>query len=92
MVAKQMIEKVTTSDMYAEAIKSDHSKGWKDACDENIESVKFLKVDKVMDTVPGRKHIDTKWVFKMKEKEVVKIERFKARRVLKGYLQTYGVD
>lgn len=41
---------------------------------------------------PGRKQINTKWVFKVKENEVGKIEIFKARWAVKGYLQNYGID
>ena len=39
-----------------------------------------------------RKAISIKWVFKVKETVEGLIERYKARRVTKGFLQKYGVD
>lgn len=43
-------------------------------------------------TPAGRKHIDTKWVFKSKEDETGNVIKFKVRWVFKGYMQAHGVD
>ena len=40
---------------------------------------------------PGKKTIDTKWVYALKYKDGV-IYKYKARLVAKGYEQIYGID
>jgi histone deacetylase 1/2 len=42
--------------------------------------------------VPGANIIDSKWVFKVKQKSDGSIERYKARLVAKGFKQRYGLD
>jgi len=41
---------------------------------------------------PGKKVIDCKWVYTVKQNPEGKVERYKARLVAKGYSQTYGID
>lgn len=41
---------------------------------------------------PGKRAIDSKWVYKVKYKPDRSIERYKARLVAKGYTQIEGVD
>ena len=42
---------------------------------------------------PEDKNVITgKWVFKVKQKEEVKIDEYKARYVAKGYVQVEGID
>ena len=41
---------------------------------------------------PGKKVVDCKWVYTMKQNPKGKVERYKARLVAKGYSQTYGID
>lgn len=40
----------------------------------------------------GQKTIGLKWVFKRKLKENGEVDRYKARLVVKGYEQQYGID
>lgn len=40
----------------------------------------------------GQKALDRKWVFKLKQSLNDKITQFKARWVVKRYLQQYGID
>ncbi|MCO5600296.1 hypothetical protein L7F22_054406 [Adiantum nelumboides] len=40
----------------------------------------------------GKKAIGSKWVYKVKCKSDVSVERYKARLVAKGYAQTKGLD
>jgi Reverse transcriptase (RNA-dependent DNA polymerase) len=41
---------------------------------------------------PGKKAVDCKWVFTVKQNPESRVERYKARLVAKGYNQTYGID
>ena len=46
----------------------------------------------LVDLPSGKKPVDCKWVFVVKFKGDGSLERYKARLVSKGYIQTYGVD
>ena len=41
---------------------------------------------------PGKKVVDCKWVYTVKQNPKGKVERYKARLVAKGYSQTYIWD
>ena len=62
------------------------------------EEIKSLLENNTWDTLstesmePGHIVLSGKWVFKLKRDVNGKIVRFKARWVVKGYLQQYGVD
>ena len=45
-----------------------------------------------MDFLPGCKPICSKWVFKRKRKVNGSIDKYKARLVIKGYIQTEDLD
>lgn len=40
----------------------------------------------------GQEALDGKWVFKVKRGADGQVTRYKARYVVKGYLQQYGID
>ena len=87
-----MIADIEIPNTYVEALKSQHRNHWKQACDNEINSLQKNKTWKLLPLPPGRKAIACKWVFKIKENSDGSIDRFKARLVAKGYSQKYGID
>jgi hypothetical protein len=59
------------------------------------EEYNSLMVNNTWTLVPlplGRKLVSCKWVFKIKQGVNGEVERYKARLVVRGFTQTYGVD
>lgn len=83
---------VNEPDNYDEALKSDDSIKWKDAMDDEFLSLQKNQTWKLVNLPEGRKLVNSRWVFKVKEKPNGEIERFKARLVVCGYTQEYGID
>jgi hypothetical protein len=60
---------------------------WKQACCEELDSLRRCKVFKLVDPPKGRKVIKNRWVFDLKSDG-----RKKARLVAKGFFQVEGID
>jgi hypothetical protein len=59
------------------------------------EEYNALMENKTWHLVPPSKNknlIDCKWVYKIKRRADESIERYKARLVIKGFKQRYGID
>ena len=67
-------------------------KVWRNACEEEITSIKKNRTWTLVDQPEGCKAIGLKWVFKVKRNADGSINKFKARLVAKGYVQRHGVD
>lgn len=65
---------------------------WKRAMEEEMESLNKNETWILVKPPPGRKLVDSKWVFKVKENENGEETRKKARLVAKGFSQKYGID
>jgi hypothetical protein len=72
---------------YAEAIQSDNSSDWMDACAYEIDALAKNRTWELVDLPPGRKAVKSKWVFKLKADG-----RYRARLVAKGFTQIPGID
>nr|AAP54332.2 retrotransposon protein, putative, unclassified [Oryza sativa Japonica Group] len=60
-----------------------------------LEELEALEKNKTWDLVPfpkGKKVVNCKWVYTVKQNPDENVERYKARLVAKGYSQTYGID
>lgn len=74
---------------YQEAITSENKEKWKEAIDEEHESIRRNNTWKLVerDTVGNAKILTNRWVFKRKDDGT-----YKARLVVRGCEQRYGVD
>jgi hypothetical protein len=65
---------------------------WRTAVEEELRSLGGMGTWSLAKLPAGRKALPCKWVFKRKLNADGSIERYKARLVLKGFRQRYGVD
>jgi hypothetical protein len=77
---------------FREAMNSKLKERWKEAIESEFSSLKENKTWMVSELPNGKKTIKTRWVFRIKLNERNEPERFKARLVVKGYNQEYGID
>ncbi|KAH9720235.1 hypothetical protein KPL70_006028 [Citrus sinensis] len=77
---------------YEETMKSQDAAFWKEAINDEMDSIVGNKTWKLVDLPPGSNPIGCKWIFKKKKKVDGTIERFKARLVAKGFTQKEGLD
>jgi hypothetical protein len=77
---------------YNEARRSKDKDKWEEAMEDELTSINDREVFTPCQLPKGRKAIPSRWVFKTKHNERHEITRFKARIVVKGYLQREGQD
>lgn len=69
-----------------------HDKNWKLAMDIEYDALIKNKTWHLVPPQKGRNIIDCKWVYKIKRKADVSLDRCKARLVAKGFKQRYDID
>ena len=74
---------------YEEAAKQSE---WVQAMNKEIEALSNNNTWDLVDLPIGKKAISSKWVYKVKLKSDGTLERFKARLVIRGFTQQYGID
>lgn len=77
---------------YEEAISSSESTHWKNAMDDEYNSLLQNHTWDLVQEPTNQKVIDNRWVFKVKQNTDGTIERYKARLVVRGFTQEFGVD
>ena len=77
---------------YREAIESPEADRWREAMDDEINSLVTMKTWEVVPRPTDRDTIESKWVYKIKYNANGEIARYKARLVAKGYTQVNGLD
>ena len=74
------------------AMKSQDVAFWKEAIQDEMDSILGNNTWILADLPPGSKPIGCKWIFKKKMKVDGTIDKFKARLVAKGFTQKEGID
>jgi len=83
------LEQYTEPKSYEEAAKKPE---WIQAMQKEIEALNNNNTWDLVDLPAGKRTISSKWVYKVKLKSDGTLERFKARLVIRGFTQQYGVD
>ena len=65
---------------------------WKEAINDEVESILQNHTWELVDLLPGSKPLGYKWIFKKKMKADGSIDKYKVRLVIKGYKQKEGLD
>eukprot|EP01034_Spumella_vulgaris_P029244 gene29244-36261_t len=80
-------------DSHAAAMRAYDAQGWKDAEQQEIDSLTRLQVlSKPLRLPDGARVVKTKWVYKRKRNADGTVERLRARLVAKGFSQVFGED
>ncbi|MFS8032553.1 putative RNA-directed DNA polymerase [Helianthus anomalus] len=77
---------------YSEAMASRDVSFWKEAIQDEMDSILQNNTWKLVDLPPGCKPLGSKWIFKRKMKVDGTIDKFKARLVIQGFRQKEGID
>ncbi len=77
---------------WKEAIDSNESDNWKQAMQEDFNTLTSMQTWKLVDKPPDANVLTCKWVFKKKLNPDGSTNKYKARLVAKGFKQKYGVD
>ena len=77
---------------YAEAMQSEFQEFWNAAIAEEIANLKAYDVFRFEPLPPGVKPINSRYVFKVKINQQGLVDRFKARLVVQGFRQRFGID
>ncbi|CAM8905735.1 unnamed protein product [Rhodiola kirilowii] len=77
---------------YNEAMKSQDVSFWKEAINDEMDSIIGNNTWVLSDLPPGCKPLGCKWIFKKKMKVDGSVYKFKARLVIQGFRQKEGID
>ena len=75
-----------------EAMKDRDAVFWKEALNDEMDSILGNNTWELVDLPPGSKPIKCKFIFRRKRRVDGSIERYKARLVAKGFTQKQGID
>ncbi|GMF35180.1 unnamed protein product [Phytophthora fragariaefolia] len=77
---------------YKAAMASSYAREWRAAAKSEYQSLMDNKTWILVPPPKGRRVLQNRWVFVVKYTGTGDIDRFKARLVIKGFLQQYGID
>jgi len=77
---------------YAEAMLSEDKDKWEEAIASEIQSLEENETWTTVDLPPGKKALTSRWIFRLKKDMFGAITKYKARLVIRGFLQQAGID
>nr|GEX58289.1 zinc finger, CCHC-type [Tanacetum cinerariifolium] len=77
---------------FDEAMKSQNVAFWKEAINDEMDSIMRNNTWVLTDLPPGCRPLGCKWIFKRNQKVDGTIEKFKERLVIQGFKQKSGID
>lgn len=77
---------------YDEAMESDEKKKWLDAMQDEMKSLHDNHTFDLVKLPKGKKALENRWIFRVKQESNSTSPRYKARLVVKGFRQRKGVD
>lgn len=77
---------------YDDAITCSNAIKWKEAMDDEIDSLRKTQTWTLVNPPSDHQVIDNRWTYKLKINSDGNIQRFKARLVARGFKQTAGVE
>ena len=77
---------------YKEAVNSPNKKEWQEAMNIEIKQLNKQNTWELVQLPSNRTSLKGRWVYKIKTDKDNKIIKYKARWVVKGYNQLYGID
>ena len=86
---------VEEPETYSRAMQGPHAAEWARAMEEELDQLHKNETWTLVhrdEMEPGHRALGGKWVYKIKRDVDGNVARFKARWVVKGYLQQFGVD
>ncbi|KAL2248697.1 UNVERIFIED_CONTAM: Retrovirus-related Pol polyprotein from transposon TNT 1-94 [Sesamum indicum] len=76
---------------YAEAVNDVHKSKWELAMNDEMNSLKKNNTWELCQLPKGKKALQNRWVYRVKEESDGK-KRYKARLIVKGFQQRYGIN
>lgn len=89
---RALSEKITAAEVPTSIHEALKIPKWKVAVMEEMQALKKNDTWEIVELPKGKYPVGCKWVFTIKYKSYVDIERYKARLVAKGVTQTFSVD
>jgi len=77
---------------YLEGIESEEKKKWLDAMQDEMKSLYDNHTFDLVKLPKGKKALKNRWIYRVKQESNSTSPRYKARLVLKGYIQRKGID
>lgn len=77
---------------YKEAIQSSEASKWKEAMNDEIESLQQNNVWELILPPKGQEIVDNRWTYKAKRDANGIVQRCRARLVARGFTQKHGID